>query len=160
MGKAKFVYAIRGYRYAPESFHIYKGLLGQKKTEIPLSDQQRSEVGTLYLTQSLKAAVDYVKRIERDRERKCRLYTSYGFFSKEEPHSYLFCGRLRCREDAPVDEKLNVFREFKEVLKRTGGRVEQSVEYGLDGHYRPVNVKSNYLTADYGRPVKISLIVG
>ena len=160
MGKTRFEYAIRGYRYAPESFRIYKGLPGQKKTEIPLSPEQRGQTGYLCLTQSCKAGLDYVKRIERERERKCRLYTSYGFFSKEEPRAYLFCGKIRCREDAPVDEKLNVLRDFKEVLKRNGGRVEQSAECRLDGHYRPVHVKTNYLTADFGRPVKIRLIVG
>ena len=33
MSKLKFEYNIRGYRYAPESFHIYKGLPGQKKND-------------------------------------------------------------------------------------------------------------------------------
>lgn len=160
MAQKKFSYVVSGYRYAPESFRAFKKVIHGKAEEFPLSDEQRSEVGTLYLTQSLKAAVDYVKRIERDRERKCRLYTSYGFFSQEEPHSYMFCGRIRCREDAPVEEKLNVLREFREVLKRTDGRVEQSTECELDGHYRPVNVKRNYLTADFGRPVKIRLVAG
>ena len=74
MSKLKFEYNIRGYRYAPESFHIYKGLPGQKKKEIPLSDEQRQQMGYLCLTEGVKSAVDYVKHIERERERKCRQY--------------------------------------------------------------------------------------
>ena len=35
MRKTSFEYHIHGYRYAPESFHIYKGLPGQGKTELP-----------------------------------------------------------------------------------------------------------------------------
>ena len=31
MRKTSFEYHIHGYRYAPESFHIYKGLPGQEK---------------------------------------------------------------------------------------------------------------------------------
>ena len=71
MRKTSFEYHIHGYRYAPESFHIYKGLPGQEKTELPLSDEQRYQMGYLYLTQGIKSAVDYVKHIERERERKC-----------------------------------------------------------------------------------------
>ena len=67
MSKLKFEYNIRGYRYAPESFHIYKGLPGQKKKEIPLSDEQRQQMGYLCLTEGVKSAVDYVKHIERER---------------------------------------------------------------------------------------------
>ena len=86
MRKTSFEYHIHGYRYAPESFRIYKGLPGQKKTEIPLSDEQRYQVGYLCLTQDIKSAVDYVKHIERERERKCRQYMTYGFLLKENPH--------------------------------------------------------------------------
>ena len=81
MRQTSFEYHIHGYRYAPESFHIYKGLPGQEKTELPLSDEQRYQMGYLYLTQGIKSAVDYVKHIERERERKCRLYMTYGFTS-------------------------------------------------------------------------------
>lgn len=45
MRKTSFEYHIHGYRYAPESFHIYKGLPGQEKTELPLSDEQRYQMG-------------------------------------------------------------------------------------------------------------------
>lgn len=101
MRKTSFEYHIHGYRYAPESFHIYKGLPGQEKTELPLSDEQRYQMGYLYLTQGIKSAVDYVKHIERERERKCRLYMTYGFMLKENPCSYVYCADLRCRENDP-----------------------------------------------------------
>ena len=101
MGKKGFEYEIRGYRYAPESFRAFKGLPGQKMEQIPLSDEQRRKMGYLCMTQGGKAGVAYVKHIERERERKCRLYMTYGFLIKENPHRYVYCAELRCRESDP-----------------------------------------------------------
>ena len=116
MRKTSFEYHIHGYRYAPESFHIYKGLPGQEKTELPLSDEQRYQMGYLYLTQGIKSAVDYVKHIERERERKCRLYMTYGFMLKENPRSYVYCADLRCRENDPP--AVRIWPRAKAVLSR------------------------------------------
>ena len=102
MGKKGFEYEIRGYRYAPESFHAFKGLPGQKMEQIPLSDEQRRKMGYLCMTKGGKAGVAYVKHIERERERKCRLYMTYGFLVKENPHRYVYCAELRCRESDPL----------------------------------------------------------
>lgn len=102
MRKTSFEYHIHGYRYAPESFHIYKGLPGQEKTELPLSDEQRYQMGYLYLTQGIKSAVDYVKHIERERERKCRLYMTYGFMLKENPRSYVYCADPAMQGERPA----------------------------------------------------------
>ena len=112
MSKLKFEYNIRGYRYAPESFHIYKGLPGQKKKEIPLSDEQRQQMGYLCLTEGVKSAVDYVKHIERERERKCRQYMTYGFMLKENPHEYVYCPSLRCRESDTLKTRYVFCRRF------------------------------------------------
>ena len=152
MSKLKFEYNIRGYRYAPESFHIYKGLPGQKKKEIPLSDEQRQQMGYLCLTEGVKSAVDYVKHIERERERKCRQYMTYGFMLKENPHEYVYCPSLRCRESDTLKTRLCILQAVREELARDKGRVEQSVECDLDGHYRPVNIRKHYATADCALP--------
>lgn len=153
MRKTSFEYHIHGYRYAPESFHIYKGLPGQEKTELPLSDEQRYQMGYLYLTQGIKRAVDYVKHIERERERKCRLYMTYGFMLKENPRSYVYCADLRCRENDPPAVRLQTLRAFREHLAQSEGRIEQSVECELDGRYRPIHMRKNYVTADFDRPI-------
>ena len=92
MRKTSFEYHIHGYRYAPESFHIYKGLPGQEKTELPLSDEQRYQMGYLYLTQGIKSAVDYVKHIERERERKCRLYMTRLYAQRKSAQLCVLCG--------------------------------------------------------------------
>ena len=153
MRKTSFEYHIHGYRYAPENFHIYKGLPGQEKTELPLSDEQRYQMGYLYLTQGIKSAVDYVKHIERERERKCRLYMTYGFMLKENPRSYVYCADLRCRENDPPAVRLQTLRAFREHLAQSEGRIEQSVECELDGRYRPIHMRKNYVTADFDRPI-------
>ena len=153
MRKTSFEYHIHGYRYAPESFHIYKGQPGQEKTELPLSDEQRYQMGYLYLTQGIKSAVDYVKHIERERERKCRLYMTYGFMLKENPRSYVYCADLRCRENDPPAVRLQTLRAFREHLAQSEGRIEQSVECELDGRYRPIHMRKNYVTADFDRPI-------
>ena len=157
MGKKGFEYEIRGYRYAPESFRAFKGLPGQKMEQIPLSGEQRRKMGYLCITQGGKAGVAYVKHIERKRERKCRLYMTYGFLIKENPHRYVYCAELRCRESDPLAVRLDTLRAFREHLAQYGGRIEQSVECELDGNYRPVKVRKNYETADLNWPVVVWL---
>ena len=61
-------------------------------------------------TQGGKAGVAYVKHIERKRERKCRLYMTYGFLIKENPHRYVYCAELRCRESDPLAVRLDTLR--------------------------------------------------
>ena len=65
MRKTSFEYHIHGYRYAPESFHIYKGLPGQEKTELPLSDEQRYQMGYLYLTQGIKLSLIHILLLQK-----------------------------------------------------------------------------------------------
>ena len=99
MQKNRFQYYIKGYRYAPESFHAFKGLSGHRPVEIPLSDSQRQQMGYLCVTQSGKAAIDYVKRIERARARKPKSFVTYGFQVREDPRRYVYAPSLRCRPD-------------------------------------------------------------
>ena len=157
MGKKGFEYEIRGYRYAPESFRAFKGLPGQKMEQIPLSGEQRRKMGYLCMTQGGKAGVAYVKHIERERERKCRLYMTYGFMLKENPRSYVYCADLRCRENDPPTVRLQTLRAFREHLAQSEGRIEQSVECELDGRYRPIHTRKNYVTADFDRPIVVWL---
>ena len=158
MRKTSFEYHIHGYRYAPESLpHAIKDCRGTEKTELPLSDEQRYQMGYLYLTQGIKSAVDYVKHIERERERKCRLYMTYGFMLKENPCSYVYCADLRCRENDPPAVRLQTLRAFREHLAQSEGRIEQSVECELDGRYRPIHMRKNYVTADFDRPIVVWL---
>ena len=143
MQKNRFQYYIKGYRYAPESFHAFKGLSGHRPVEIPLSDSQRQQMGYLCVTQSGKAAIDYVKRIERARARKPKSFVTYGFQVREDPRRYVYAPSLRCRPDAP--------------FALDGGRVEQLTECKLDGRFRPANVRRRYVTADLNRPVVVHL---
>ena len=153
MGKKRVKYEIRGYKYAPESFRAFKGLPGQKMEQISLSGEQRRKMGYLCMTQGGKAGVAYVKHIERERERKCRLYMTYGFMLKENPRSYVYCADLRCRENDPPAVRLQTLRAFREHLAQSEGRIEQSVECELDGRYRPIHMRKNYVTADFDRPI-------
>lgn len=130
MRKTSFEYHIHGYRYAPESFHIYKGLPGQEKTELPLSDEQRYQMGYLYLTQGIKSAVDYVKHIERERERKCRLYMTYGFMLKENPCSYVYCA-LPGFVDSKNEEKTERNAGYLVVSHSGGGMLRQGTRKGI-----------------------------
>ena len=141
MQKNRFQYYIKGYRYAPESFHAFKGLSGHRPVEIPLSDSQRQQMGYLCVTQSGKAAIDYVKRIERARARKPKSFVTYGF---------------QVRED-PLTERLGILRELRAQFALDGGRVEQLTECKLDGRFRPANVRRRYVTADLNRPVVVHL---
>jgi len=68
MKKKKFQYGIRGYRWAPASFRVSKGLPGQKKKELPLTDAERLEVGRRFLSSGFHVAIAYVKQIEQERK--------------------------------------------------------------------------------------------
>lgn len=111
----------------------------------------------LCVTQSGKAAIDYVKRIERARARKPKSFVTYGFQVREDPRRYVYAPSLRCRPDAPLTERLGILRELRAQFALDGGRVEQLTECKLDGRFRPANVRRRYVTADLNRPVVVHL---
>lgn len=153
MNKHLYHYAIYGYRYAPENFHMKKGLPGRPLQEVSLSDDQRAQVGYLYITQGHKAAVDQVKRIERERAQKPNLYITYGFRSQD--GGYVYCPQLRCQPEAPVAERMAMFRSAREAIERCGCKVLQHESCELDGNYRPINVKRHYAVVDLMRPLTV-----
>lgn len=55
MGRKRFEYEIRGYRYAPESFRAFKGLPGQKMEQISLSGEQRRKMGYCFSVSGWKS---------------------------------------------------------------------------------------------------------
>lgn len=114
-------------------------------------------MGSLCLTQGGKAGMAYVKRIERERARKCHYYKTYGFFLKDEPHRYVYCPSLWCRESDTPEARLNILRLYREHLAQTGGRIEQSTQCEFDEHFRPVHVRKNYVVADLNRPLVVWL---
>ena len=155
MKKQRFQYGISGYRWAPESFHVSKGHPGQKKTAVPLTNEERSEVGYRFLTEGFQAAVGYVKHIEREREHKRQLRLTYGFWLREEPGRYLYYPQSCCRADAPLADRLGLFKMIRDDLKRRACQVVTSTQCELDGAYRPVNVTTNTVTADLSRPFMV-----
>lgn len=159
MSKDRFEYTIRGYRYASESFQIFKGLPVQKKKEVHLSAEQRQRMGYLCITKGGKAALDYVKHIERERKQEQQWYKTYGFVLKDNPHEYVYIPNLRCSESAALQERLYILRQIREYLAREEGRVKQCTECDLDGKYRPVNIRNNYMIANLERPVVVWLHV-
>lgn len=157
MKQPRFQYGLSGYRWVPESFHVSKGLAGRSKAELHLSNEERRKVGYCFLTKGFREAVDQVKRIEHERAQKYRLYITYGFRTKEDDRLYVCCRRLRCKADAGIAERLRVFKAIRRNLKETGGKVEISAECEMDGHFKPVHVKRNMVTADYSYPLRIWL---
>ncbi len=157
MKKKRFHYSVSGYRWAPESFRAAKGLVGQPARNIPLTDAERHELGLLSLTKGPDAAIGYVKHIERARERQRRKIITYGFLTKESPGQFAYCPQLCFRADAPIGERLRVFKQIRDVLGENDGRIVTSTECELDGQYRPTNVRENTVTADFSRPLRIPM---
>lgn len=158
MKNHRFQYGISGYRWAPESFHASKGLVGQRKKDIPLTDEERREVGYQFLTEGFRAAVAHVKHIERMREHEKRGRMTYGFWVVDERQRYVWCPQISCGADAPITERLEVLKAVRKEFARTSGKVETSTHCELDGANRPVNITKTTVTADFDRPVKIWLI--
>ncbi len=157
MKKQRFYYTFSGYHWAPESFRVRKGLLGYPSKELPLTSEERHQVGVLFLTEGREAAAGYVRHIERARERQRRCVMTYGFFAKEESGRFVYCPQLTCRSDAALKERLRLFKKVRAVLMETGGRVTVSGQCELDEKYRPVNVRENTVTADFSRPLRIPM---
>ena len=159
MKKQRFQYGISGYRWSPASFHVTKGLVGQKKKPLPLTSEERSEVGYRVITKGFQAAISYIKQIERKRthEYENLLYVTYGFWLKEDPKRYLFCKQVCCRADAPLAERLGLFKMIRSDLLQRSCQVVTSEQCELDGSYQPVNIKTNTVTADLSRPLVVRL---
>ena len=157
MKKQRFQYGISGYRWAPESFQVMKGLAGQKKEAVPLTREERREVGLRFISGGFQAAVGYVKHIERSRERKRHLYITYGFVLKEKPQEVLYCPHVYCRADAPLARRLDTFKLIRDDLKQRACQIAAFTQCELDGAYQPVNVTTNTITADLSRPLTVWL---
>ena len=150
-------YIIRGSRWLPENFRVSKGLTEHSMKNVPLTLEERCEVGNLCLTKGFEAAVGYIKHVERARERQSRKIITYAFLSKEVPGRFVYCPQLYCRADDAIDKRLRIFKTIRGVLEETNGRVVVSTECELDGEYRPTNVKENTITADFSRPIRVPM---
>lgn len=157
MKKKRFHYIIRGSRWLPENFRVSKGLTEHSMKNVPLTLEERREVGNLCLTKGFEAAVGYIKHVERARERQSRKIITYAFLSKEVPGRFVYCPQLYCRADDAIDKRLRIFKTIRSVLEETNGRVVISTECELDGEYRPTNVKENTITADFSRPIRVPM---
>lgn len=157
MKKKKFHYAISGHRWAPESFYASKGLTRDTMKAVPLTDEERREVGILFLTKGFDAAAGYVRHVERARERRRRSVMTYGFHTKETPGQFVYCPQFYFRADAAIGERLYMFKKIREALAETDGRVVTSTECQLDGTYTPTNIKENAVTADFNRPLCVPM---
>ncbi len=157
MKKQRFHYSISGYRWAPESFHVWKSLAGQPKKEVPLTSEERSEMACRFLTKGFWDAIGYVKHIERKCAHKQHTYVTYGFWAKESASRYIYSLQLQCRAEADLSERLCIFKELRRHLEESDGRVEISVECELDENCNPVHIKRNVVTADFSCPLRIWL---
>ena len=109
----------------------------------------------LYMTRGFEAAVGYVKHTERAWERQIKSVMTYGFHAKEAPYRFVYCPQLTCTTDAPLSERLRIFKTVRGILKEAGGRVTVFTQAELDGAYRPTDVRENTVTVDFSRPCVI-----
>ncbi len=157
MGRSRFIYHINGYRYAPESFRIYKHLPGRPPKELLLPFEQQSWMGYLYITQGCQKAIAYAKHKERQQEKKCMSYMTYGFMFRDEQRRYAYFPQLYCKADASLPDRLELFRSIREQLRFMGGQIEEYTSCELDGRYRPINIEKHYKIVDLSRPVVVRL---
>ncbi|MDE6261380.1 MAG: hypothetical protein K2M42_11075 [Oscillospiraceae bacterium] len=155
--KKRFHYAVSGYRWAPENFHARKGIVGQPLKDVPLSPEERRQVGILFLTKGAETAIGYVKHIERAKERQLRGIITYGFRTKEPTQKFIYFPQLYCCSDAPLHERLLLFKKIRNALAEQNGKVVVSAECVLDGKYHPTNIKENTVTADFTRHLCIPM---
>ena len=158
-------YSVSGYRYAPESFHAYRVLVDKsgagenEYVELDLSGDQRQSIGYTYLCKGPLAAFALAKRYDRAMDRKPRLFLTYGFLDATKPSRYHFTQQLYCRLDAPLIERLSIFKRIRDCFKE--GAKYETTTYQLDGAFKLVDAKKDeacyYLNADLSKPVLVYL---
>ena len=157
-------YTCRGYRYAPESFRVYKVYINQsggqhKYVEMLLTAEQRAAVGNARICKGESAASALARRYDRAMLKKQGAFITYGFVDAGDASKYYYTHQLRCKPDAPLKEKLYIFKEFKKYLAR-GSEVKRSEGF-LDAYYRPVEHKKVNIryrvNADLTKPVIVYL---
>lgn len=99
------------YRYAPESFRAYFA-----KKEICLTAEERDECGTAYCTGGENAAVKALKRVIRKRERKEKLYVTYGNFYKNKLREYAFTQEL-ATDGNDLRSRLYAYKTWKDYCQ-------------------------------------------
>ncbi|MCM1488872.1 MAG: hypothetical protein NC203_10955 [Firmicutes bacterium] len=160
MSKQRYRYYIEGYLYAPESYRVFKRLLANgTEREINLTDSEQSTMSLYCFSKGFDQAVDYVKQLERRRLRKPKEYVTYGFWTLEEPDSYIYSTAFRCQTSVPIKEKLLCKKAFEEELRRNNGKVELYTECRLGANFRPEKVQKHCLTADFSRPLAIRFTI-
>jgi hypothetical protein len=158
-------YTCHGYRYAPESFRVYKVFVNKdgygkhKYVELDLSAEQRSNIGNTYICKGKKAAFDLAKRYDREMMRKRQIFITYGFSDVANPSHYYFTQQLFCRLDAPLLERYFIFKKFRDYLAEDNGYTVTTQQ--LDGAFMPVNaakkVKRPRSNANLLKPVVVYL---
>ena len=157
MKKERFHYAVSGCRWAPESFRASKWLDGHPRKNIPLTLEERCEVGRLFLAKGFQEAKAYIKHVERAKEHSRKKVLTYGFFTNELSREFIYCPQIYFYAGASIGERLWVFKRIRAVIAEAGGRVTVSTECELDGAYRPMNIKENAVTANFSRPLCITM---
>lgn len=156
MSKEKFQYFIKGYAYAPESYRVFKRLLGNgTEIEIHITNSEQSTMALYCYSMGFHQAVDYVKQLERKRLRKTKEYITYGFWTLEEPNRYIYTTEVRCQSYAPIKEKLLCKKAFEKELRKNNGKVELYTECMLGARFQIEKVQKHCLTADFSRPLVI-----
>ena len=158
-------YSVSGYQYSPESFRAYRVLVDKsgagenEYVELDLSADQCQAIGYTYLCKGPRAAFALAKKYDRAMDRKPRLSLTYGFLDASNPSRYYFTRQLYCRLDAPLAERLSIFKRVRGCFKE--GAEYETTTYQLDSAFKPVDAKKDkscyYHNADLSKPVLVYL---
>jgi hypothetical protein len=153
-------YTCGGYSSAPESFKAYRVFIDQSGRGnhtyqlINLSRDKAWEVGYCCITQGKEKAEIFIKRLVREYEKKQSPLLTYGYFVKEWPTTYLFIKERYVNADAPIADRLSLYKKMKEHFAENPQHVaSQTATLGAGGVVE--SVKETVYTADFTRPVII-----
>lgn len=119
MRKCDNYFAVSCYRYAPERFtacYVKEFSNGNKNipcyTEINLTNEEKSACGNAFCTKGRLAAIAELKHIIRKRERKDKIYITYGSAHKNNSKLYSYTNTLLVPENN-LTERLYAYKEWK-----------------------------------------------
>lgn len=162
MKKKKSIYNNIGmtcYKYAPESFKAYFviGFSNGNKNiplyeQIKLSHEETSKCGYAYACSGRQEALKELKKIIRHKIQNRKQYCTIGFLDLNNERQYYFI-REHMVNINNLQDKLRIYKEFKNYMLSKDCKVEAFTTATLDGHYKPENVKTEYNYVNINRPV-------
>ena len=149
-------FAVSGYKYAPESFNGYIIFNKNKRIKLNLTSEEKSLIGYTYITKGYKKAIDEVKRIIRNENKKVNNDVVFGFYKENSKTEYIYSRDTLSNNNNIIDKLFN-YKYFKQYLKNINCEIIEYTQGSLDGNYKTISKEEIKSKIDITRPIKLNV---